>query len=59
MIYIQVFVGSEGTNLLQLDTPCNMKKIRVFYIEGLKTPLVQDTNEESFRTLKKESNFND
>ncbi|VDK65925.1 unnamed protein product, partial [Onchocerca ochengi] len=38
-LLLKVFVGSEGTNLLQLDTPCNMKKIRVFYIEGLKTPL--------------------
>ncbi|VDP11707.1 unnamed protein product [Onchocerca flexuosa] len=38
-LLLKVFVGSEGTDLLHLDTPYNMKKIRVFYIEGLKTPL--------------------
>uniref|UniRef100_A0A158Q784 Amidase domain-containing protein n=1 Tax=Elaeophora elaphi TaxID=1147741 RepID=A0A158Q784_9BILA len=48
-ILLRVFAGREGTNLLQLDTPCNMKKIRVFYIEGLKTPLVQDMGEEAVR----------
>uniref|UniRef100_A0A915Q5C5 Uncharacterized protein n=1 Tax=Setaria digitata TaxID=48799 RepID=A0A915Q5C5_9BILA len=38
-ILLKVFVGNEGMNLLQLDIPYNMKKIRLFYMEGLKTPL--------------------
>ncbi|CAG9529676.1 unnamed protein product [Cercopithifilaria johnstoni] len=54
-ILLRVFVGNEGTNLLNLDTPCNIKKIRVFYMEGLKTPLVQDMSKEVFQTLKKEN----
>ncbi|EFO18735.1 amidase [Loa loa] len=54
-VLLRVFAGTEGTNLLQLDAPCNMKKIRVFYMEGLKTPLVQDMNDEAFQTLKKEN----
>uniref|UniRef100_A0AAF5Q079 Amidase domain-containing protein n=1 Tax=Wuchereria bancrofti TaxID=6293 RepID=A0AAF5Q079_WUCBA len=41
-ILLRVFAGSEGTNLLQMDAPFNMKKMRIFYMEGLKTPLVQD-----------------
>lgn len=36
-----------------------MKKIRVFYMEGLRTPLVQNMSGEVFQTLKKESSFND
>ncbi|MCP9257950.1 Fatty-acid amide hydrolase 2 [Dirofilaria immitis] len=54
-LLLKIFAGCEGRNLLQLDTPCNMKKIRIFYMEGLKTPLVQDMNKESLQTLKKES----
>ncbi|KAM3720282.1 Fatty-acid amide hydrolase [Dirofilaria immitis] len=38
-LLLKIFAGCEGRNLLQLDTPCNMKKIRIFYMEGLKTPL--------------------
>ncbi|VDK68523.1 unnamed protein product [Litomosoides sigmodontis] len=56
-ILLRVFAGNEGTNLLHLDTPCNMKKMRVFYMEGLKTPLVQDMSEESLQTLKKEIKY--
>ncbi|EJW76071.1 amidase, partial [Wuchereria bancrofti] len=53
-ILLRVFAGSEGTNLLQMDAPFNMKKMRIFYMEGLKTPLVQDVNKEALQALKKE-----
>ncbi|KAL3998174.1 Amidase family protein [Acanthocheilonema viteae] len=56
-ILLKVFAGHEGINLLRLDTPCNMKKIRVFYMEGLKIPLVQEMSDEVFQTLKKEIRY--
>ncbi|KAK6106120.1 Amidase family protein [Brugia pahangi] len=56
-ILLRVFAGNEGTNLLQMDAPFNMKKMHIFYMEGLKTPLVQDVNGEALQALKKEIRY--
>ncbi|VDM95254.1 unnamed protein product [Thelazia callipaeda] len=54
-LLLRIFAGSEGMKLLQLHNSYNMKKIRLFYMEGLKTPLVPEVNEECYRALRKET----
>lgn len=48
-----MFAGNESVNLLQLNVPVDLKKIRLFYMIGLETPLVQSVNAECFQAMKK------
>lgn len=50
---LQVFVGNDGANLLHLNQPFDMKKLRIFYMEGLNTPLVQTVDSECLQAMKK------
>lgn len=54
---LQVMAAEESVDLLQLEKPVNLRKMRLFYMEGLKTPYAQSISSECYDALKRVRTF--
>uniref|UniRef100_A0A0M3IKN3 Amidase domain-containing protein n=1 Tax=Ascaris lumbricoides TaxID=6252 RepID=A0A0M3IKN3_ASCLU len=53
IIMLKVMAAEESVDLLQLEKPVNLRKMRLFYMEGLKTPYAQSISSECYDALKR------
>ncbi|KHN78371.1 Fatty-acid amide hydrolase 2 [Toxocara canis] len=51
-LLLKVLAADDAINLLQLDKPVNLQRIRVFYMSGLKTPFVEMLSAECHDAMK-------
>uniref|UniRef100_A0A915BVI9 Amidase domain-containing protein n=1 Tax=Parascaris univalens TaxID=6257 RepID=A0A915BVI9_PARUN len=53
IIMLKVMATEESVGLLQLEKAVNLRKMRLFYMEGLKTPYAQSISSECYDALKR------
>ncbi|VDD95154.1 unnamed protein product [Enterobius vermicularis] len=53
LLVLKVLVGNELAATLQLQNPVNLRKLRLFYMEGLKTPFAQTVSFECKDAVRK------
>ncbi|VDM25004.1 unnamed protein product [Toxocara canis] len=53
IIMLKVMAADDAINLLQMDKRVNLRKMRLFYMEGLKTPYAQSISSECYDALKR------